>query len=371
MKRKRLEAERSMGPGLAPHYSSTTKLAFDRNERELVQAFVFSGRRGPLAPLGQGLLASSDDGSSLGGSLDESATGHESRAWSRWGNSSHGTTAVVVADLVKLGNKAAKVNRELVDALSGAGLHTTALAIATAAAFAVPSVAAKVAGKGARHRIGHGGSETPSNPLACSTVPNSRGSDEGPHSARSVGSGYSSLTNASLKQTKGHPIGGVALCGSGARGGNDEDDDDDALGPLISGVRAGGAPSAEAQASKRRDEKAARKVAGDAWLQTLAGTPWDPQVAVCARGGCQGCAYHALKATTSADEPGPATYALPDLTTQVPGGRFNGSKAKTALDWVEYYEKQKVREKRALAKPSSRENNFSPWRVCFFVFYLS
>jgi hypothetical protein len=273
-----------------------------------------------------------------------------------------------VADLVKLGNKAAKVNRELVDALSGAGLHTTALAIATAAAFA------KVAGKGARHRTGHGGgvraadgSEAPSSPPACS--------DEGPHSARSVGSGNSSLTKGSLEQTKGHPVkgdgggeGGVTLGGHATL---TLEVDDDALGPLIYGVRAGGAPSAEAQASKRRDEKAARKVAGDAWLQTLAGTPWDPQLAVCARGGCQGCAYHALKATTSADEPGPATYALPDLTTQVPGGRFNGSKAKTTLDWVEYYEKQKVREKRALAKPSSRENNFSPWRVCFFVFYLS
>ena len=64
-------------------------------------------------------------------------------------------------------------------------------------------------------------------------------------------------------------------------------------------------------------------------------------MAVCSRTGCQGCRYHRLASRTPLDEPGPSSYALPDLTTQVPGGRFNASNPKNYLDWIQYHESRK------------------------------
>jgi len=380
--RTRKAAEKSMGSGLTPHYSSKTKLIFDRKEREIMQAFLSSGKRGPLGPLGQGLLAG-DDATSLGaGSGMTSSVGGESRstrAWSRWGNSSHGTTAVAVTDLVKMSAKASKVNRDLIVALKEAGQHTTAQSVANAAQFATPSVKAKIAGKGALYtasssssspeRAAHPTQAADSNSRNFSqeahpTQTGEGGHPDSPRSARSGGSGYSSLTNMSLKQKAknnytsppdardgGFGPAGRTTCGDAdmvtrratnfaeggeraIRSGDDDQEADEADDGVLS-------PRAIAL-KKRREERAARRAAGEAWLQSLAGTPWDPHVATCSHKGCQGCAYHALRARTSFDEPGPSTYALPDLATQVPGGKFNASKAKSNLDWVEYYEKQKV-----------------------------
>lgn len=374
--RTRKAAEKSMGSGLTPHYSSKTKLIFDRKEREIMQAFLSSGKRGPLGPLGQGLLAGDDeDATSLGaGSGMTSSLGGESRstrAWSRWGNSSHGTTAVVVTDLVKMSAKASKVNRDLIVALKNAGQHTTAQAVANAAQFAIPSVKAKIAGKGAHYKA----SSSPERAACASQAAKSDrtiqtgegGYPDSPHSARSGGSGYSSLTNMSLKQQAksnytSPPDARVDFDGGFGQAGRNTSGDADMVTRRATKFAEGGerairsgdddkeADEADAGGlspralalKKRREERASRRGAGKAWLQTLAGTPWDPHVATCSHKGCQGCAHHALRARTSFDEPGPSTYALPDLATQVPGGKFNASKAKSNLDWVEYYEKQKV-----------------------------
>lgn len=75
-------------------------------------------------------------------------------------------------------------------------------------------------------------------------------------------------------------------------------------------------------------------------LARFAGGPWDPNVAVCSRKGCQGCAYHRLRSQTEKDWPGPGEYVLPALGADVGGGRFSLANPKSMLEWVEYREKQ-------------------------------
>jgi len=304
--RTRKAAEKSMGSGLTPHYSSKTKLIFDRKEREIMQAFLSSGRKGPLGPLGQGLLAGSDDDyTSLGGGSGMTSSGGDSRstrAWSRWGNSSHGTTAVVVTDLVKMNAKASKVNRDLIVALKDAGQHTTAQSVANAAQFAIPSVKAKIAGKGANYHVPS--SSSPERAVSAHPVRAAEDDDkklppshaarlaegegvlpDSPHSARSGGSGYSSLTNMSLKQhaKSAHtlpPDAYVDLNGDFDKGGRHVSSQADLVtrrstGGADSSVQAertsrnddadeGGLSPRALALQKRREERAARRAAGDA-----------------------------------------------------------------------------------------------------------
>ena len=113
MRRKRKEVEAALGKGARPNYLSGTQLVFDKKERAIVQAFLASGRGGPLGRLGQGLLDDGGGGGEVGddGALSTAGSfaSDGSRTWSRWGNSSHGSTAVVVNDLVKLTKRAERV----------------------------------------------------------------------------------------------------------------------------------------------------------------------------------------------------------------------------------------------------------------------